>query len=127
MRHPLNTNSTDAMEGFLMPTKLNNTTSFLFCNTYGRQNNHQNPSTINLLLGVIRRSHRWNFPATGARKFAPGLPECVTMDTLYRYLIDKRKELFSMSASMLALMLVLVVIARSQPTLLLHSNSQFGT
>jgi hypothetical protein len=74
---------------------------------------------INLLLGIIRRSHYWVFPATGARKFAPGLQGCVIMDTPCRYLIDKRKEL-SMSARVLAIMLVLVVIAGSQPSLILH-------
>ena len=119
MRHPQSSSSTDVMEGFLTPTKLNNTTSLIFCNTYGRQNNHQNTLTINLLLFVIRRSLLWDFPAAGARKFAPGPQGCVIMDTPCRYLIDKRKEL-SMSARVLAIMLVLVVIAGSQPTLILH-------
>ena len=41
------------------------------------------------------------------------------MDIPCRYLIDKRKEL-SMSARVLAIMLVLVVIVGSQPTLILH-------
>jgi hypothetical protein len=112
------------MEGFLAPTKLNNTTSLIFCNTYGRQNNHQNNLTINLLLVIIRRSHLWvfslwNFLAAGVKKFAPGPQGCVIMDTPCRYLIDKRKE-SSMSARVLAIMLVLVVIAGSQPTLILH-------
>ena len=124
MRHPQSCTSTDVMEGFLAPTKLNNTTSLIFCNTYGRLNNHQNNLTINLLLGILRLSHLWvfslwGFPATGARKFAQGPQGCVIMDIPCRYLIDKRKEV-SMSARVLAIMLVLVVIAGSQPTLILH-------
>jgi hypothetical protein len=107
------------MEGFLAPTKLNNTTSLIFCNTYGRQNNHQNILTVNLLLDIIRRSPYWVFLAAGARKLALGLQGCVIMDTPCRYLIDERKEL-SMSARVLAIMLVLVVIAGSQPALILH-------
>ena len=119
MRHPQSCNSTDVMEGFLAPTKLNNTTSLIFCNTYGRQNNHQNILTVNLLLDIIRRSPYWVFLAAGARKLALGLQGCVIMDTPCRYLIDERKEL-SMSARVLAIMLVLVVIAGSQPALILH-------
>ena len=124
MRHPQSCNSTDVMEGFLAPTKLNNTTSLIFCNTYGRQNNHRNILTINLLLVVIRLSHLWvfslwGFLATGARKFAQGPQGCVIMDIPCRYLIDKRKEL-SMNERVLAIMWVLVVIAGSQPTLILH-------
>ena len=119
MRHPQSSNSTDVLGGFLIPTKLNNTTSLIFCNTYGRQNNHQNNLAINLLLFIIRRSLLWDLPAAGARKFAPGPQGCVIMDTPCRYLIDKRNE-FSMSARVLAIMLVLVVIAGSQPTLILH-------
>jgi len=123
-RHPQSYSSTDVMEGFLTPAKLNNTTSLIFCNTYGRLNNHQNNLTINLLLGILRLSHLWvfslwGFPATGARKFAQGPQGCVIMDIPCRYLIDKRKEV-SMSARVLAIMLVLVVIAGSQPTLILH-------
>ena len=119
IRHPQSCNSTDVMEGFLAPTKLNNTTSLIFCNTYGRQNNHQNILTVNLLLGVILRSFLWNLPAAGARKFAPGPQGCVIMDIPCRYLIDKRKEV-SVSARVLAIMLVLVVIAGSQPGIILQ-------
>jgi hypothetical protein len=107
------------MEGFLIPTKLNNTTSLIFCNTYGRQNDHQNILTINLLLGVIRRSLQWNFPPAGAKKFALGPQGCVIMDIPCRYLIDKRKEV-SVSARVLAIMLGLVVIAGSQPGIILQ-------
>ena len=122
-RHPQSYSSTDVKKGFVC-TQSNNTTSLIFCNTYGRQNNHQNVLPIKLLLGVLRRSHLWvfslwNFLAAGARKFAQGPQGCVIMDIPCRYLIDKRKEL-SMSARVLAIMLVLVVIAGSQPTLILH-------
>ena len=117
-RHPQSYSSTDVKKGFVC-TQSNNTTSLIFCNTYGRQNNHQNVLPIKLLLGFLRRSLRWDFPAAGARKFAPGPQRCVIMDTPCRYLIDKRREL-SMSARVLAIMLVLVVIAGSQPTLILH-------
>ena len=117
-RHPQSSSSTDVKKGFVC-TQSNNTTSLIFCNTYGRQNNHQNILTVNLLLGIIRRSPYWVFLAAGARKFAPGPQGCVIMDIPCRYLIDKRKEL-SMSARVLAIMLVLVVIAGSQPTLILH-------
>ena len=122
-RHPQSTSSTDVKKGFVC-TQSNNTTSLIFCNTYGRLNNHQNNLTINLLLGILRLSHLWvfslwGFPATGARKFAQGPQGCVIMDIPCRYLIDKRKEV-SMSARVLAIMLVLVVIAGSQPTLILH-------
>ena len=61
MRHPQSSSSTDVKKGFVC-TQSNNTTSLIFCNTYGRQNNHQNTLTINLLLGVIRRSLLWDFP-----------------------------------------------------------------
>ena len=122
-RHPQSSSSTDVKKGFVC-TQSNNTTSLIFCNTYGRLNNHQNNLTINLLLGILRLSHLWvfslwGFPATGARKFAQGPQGCVIMDIPCRYLIDKRKEV-SMSARVLAIMLVLVVIAGSQPTLILH-------
>ena len=118
MRHPQSYSSTDVKKGFVC-TQSNNTTSFIFCNTYGRQNNHQNNLTVNLLLDIIRRSPYWVFLAAGTRKLAPGPQGCVIMDTPCRYLIDKRKESF-MSARVLAIMLVLVVIAGSQPTLILH-------
>jgi len=122
-RHPQSSSSTDVKKGFVC-TQSNNTTSLIFCNTYGRLNNHQNNLTINLLLGILRLSHLWvfslwGFPATGVRKFAQGPQGCVIMDIPCRYLIDKRKEV-SMSARVLAIMLVLVVIAGSQPTLILH-------
>ena len=52
-RHPQSSSSTDVLGGFLIPTKLNNTTSLIFCNTYGRQNNHQNILTVNLLLDIL--------------------------------------------------------------------------
>ena len=118
MRHPQSYSSTDVKKGFVC-TQSNNTTSLIFCNTYGRQNNHQNNLTVNLLLDIIRRSTYWVFLAAGARKLAPGPQGCVIMDTPCRYLIDKRKEL-SMNARVLAIMWVLVVIAGSQPTLILH-------
>ena len=75
-RHPQSYSSTDVKKGFVC-TQSNNTTSLIFCNTYGRLNNHQNNLTINLLLVVIQLSHLWvfslwDFLAAGAKKFPPG-------------------------------------------------------
>jgi hypothetical protein len=120
MRHPQSSNSTDVMEGFLMTTQLNNTTSINFCNTYRHQNNNQNSLTVKLWLGLLQLFHFFGSPfASARREIAPGPQGCVIMDVPCHYLIDKRKET-SMSARVLAIMLVLIVIAGSQPALLLH-------
>ena len=120
-RHPQSSSSTDIMEGFLLPTRLDITTSLLFCNINGNQKILQKILTIKiLLLGGVGLMPAWKSPAAGVREeIAAGPPGCVLMDTPRRYLTDRRKEV-SMSTRVLAIMLILVAIAGSQPLLLLH-------
>jgi hypothetical protein len=59
MRHPQSWRSTDVMEGFLVKTQLNNTTtSFVpsnFCNTNRRQNANQKCWTVEFWLSMVPR------------------------------------------------------------------------
>jgi hypothetical protein len=128
-RHPRSANSADVMVGFLKLTRLHITTFVLNCNTKRHQINQEIALTIKFWLLAVGWSSLLKEPSPipdpGARKFAPGLTGCVIMDVPCRILLIQRKET-PMSARVLAIMLILFVLAASQPAQILHRLLEAG-
>ena len=128
-RHPRSCNYADVMVGFLTLTRLHITTFVLNCNTKRHQINQEIALTIKFWLLAVGWSSLLKEPSPisdpGARKFAPGLTGCVIMDLPCRILLIQRKET-PMSARVLAIMLILFVLAASQPAQILHRLLEAG-
>jgi hypothetical protein len=98
MRHPQSANSTDVMEGSLMATQPNNTTSIEICNTLCSTKRHQikaqNALAVKLVwLSIVRLILPFaSSPSAGAREIAPGPQRCVIMEVLCHYLISLTSE-----------------------------------
>ena len=126
MRHPQSCNSTDVMEGFEMPTnQFDDTTSALNCKPYRHQINANFTSTVKLLSEwlvvdlfafyisyLVSLCRRGEIRAGTHRMCDHGRP--------LSYSINLQRKESSMSARVPAIMLVLFVLAASQPVLLLQ-------
>jgi hypothetical protein len=96
-RHPQSWNSADVMVGFPKLTRPNITTFVLNCNTKRHQIKPEFALTIKywlLAAGLPSLDPKISlYPWAGARKFAPGLFQCVIMDAPCRILsIDNERR-----------------------------------